>query len=159
MAMWLGTAQALPENPALENTWNANLFKIERKNWLICVHTPTAYSIVFPEIKKADTKQFELWFYPRLSEQLHRDGIEPELISAYPSSPLVFFKTNNHSRTIGIMTTHVGDLKYMIPRRGGTQNVGLLEINHTINRVPMGPHPYTWPIGSMREFLGGESRA
>lgn len=155
MTKWLGAVNPLPENPIAENSWNANQFKIECKNWLICIHNPTAYCLLIPEIKKADMKAFQLWFYPRLSEQFHYDGIEPELAAVFPFSNIEFFKTNNHKRMIGIMNRQFTDLKYSFPRWGGVDNLSLLEANHRFNDIPIGPSPYTWPIKEMRGFLAG----
>jgi len=153
MAKWLGSAKSLPENP-MEYFWNANLFKIERKNWLICVHNPTAYTLFFSEIKKSDLKSFDNMFFLRLKEQMAYEGIDPQLANSFPHSPIDFYKTNNHKRIIGIMNSHVSDVKYSMPYWGGTDNISLLEINYRLNQTPIGPNPYTFPIEEVTKFLG-----
>lgn len=157
MSKWLGSVKPIPQFSLKENFWNANLFKVERKNWLVCVHSPTTYCLFFPEIKKSELFAFEPLFYARFLEQLQYEGIAEELPSSISTSPIHFYKTNNNKRAIGILNMQVSDLKYSLPYWGGLDEIGYKEVNNRANCKPIGPNPYSWPNESMKQWLSSKT--
>jgi hypothetical protein len=152
MAKWMGPVLPIPENSPVENTWNANIFRVQRKQWLFFIHNPTAFVLLFPEVKKADTVDFEAAFYARWKEQLAFEGIESDLIAKLSPEKVLFHRTNKHFRNIGLMTNHLGDFKYYAGQLE-PHELQVTALNHNFNRVPTGPSPYTFPVKEMRKFL------
>lgn len=148
----MGPVLPLPENPPVENTWNANIFRVERKQWLFFIHNPTAFVVLVPEVKKSQMKSFQDVFYERWAEQLEYEGIEPELIKGLEPEPVSFYRTNRHFRTIGVMTNHLSDFRYYCGELEQEELIPTV-LGHKFNGVPTGPHPYTYPIKEMRKFL------
>lgn len=153
MSKWLREVKPLPLVANYQNSWNANLFKVEGKNYLLCVHNPTAYCLLFPEIKKADTKNFKNWFLCRLTDQFSFDGIDPALATSFPVEECGFFKTNNQRRTIGILTTWISEIKYSLRLQGVPAMDCFQHVNRAFNKRPVGGKVYTFPVENMREFL------
>jgi hypothetical protein len=152
MARWIGPVLPLPENPPVEDTWNANLFRVDRKQWLFFIHNPTAFVLVFPEVKKADLQHFDTIFAERFRNQLASEGIGQDLIDRVAVEPVAFYRTNNHSRNIGLMNNHLMNFKYF---RGfpDTEIPSVNRINRWFTNVPTGPSHFTWPVEEMRKFL------
>lgn len=157
MEKWLGKVNPLPEAPQVENTWNTQVLTINRKNWVYCIHNPTAYSLLIPEVKKSEMNKFGSLFYPRLVEQMTIDGIDAELIAKFPQTETVFYKTNNHKRIIGVMNSVLGMLSHYVESKDELDLNSIAYANNRLNKYLIGKgKSYVYALDEMNQYLGGE---
>ncbi|MBL7889421.1 MAG: hypothetical protein JNL24_07715 [Bacteroidia bacterium] len=90
--------------------WNAHIFVYGRRKNLILINNISYYTLIFPNIKKADFKNFEDLFIKRLSDQLLFDNIieiEHAPILKQRLLPVKLTTTNNDRKALGTMNEYI----------------------------------------------------
>lgn len=138
--------------------WYANLFYIERRKCCLFTHSPTLFSFLVLGLKKSAFIDFATTFRENLHLTLQSEGIQGSFIDQITAqgSGLGVLKTNNRS-ILGSMNELIFLCTVYIESDGGLANCNVLEINHTLNRTPMGALKYGRPIQAFTNILTGLS--
>lgn len=140
--------------------WNAQLFILNRKKYIMFVNNKTFYSVIVSCFLKKNLKQLETLFLKRYIEQLIFDKVIAPvdgLLVQLTHLPLVFTKTNNDRKTIGTMNDFILNFKFTYDLLEEEEN-GVKELNHNINTSPIktrniSSKKYTTPIADMKVIL------
>jgi hypothetical protein len=148
--------------PSPYGHWNAHLFYVEGKKYLILMHNLTRYSVVLPKVVKADFSDLEALFFPRLLAQMQYDGVGTvaQLADSLRYwSPLQLAPTNNDKSVLGSLNDFL--FRFELQRQYRVdENPGLELLNHLLNDSPVGSRfnkapDACWPIVNMRKLLLG----
>lgn len=152
--MPLADISAIPAPAEGFGNWYANLLKIERKKCLFLTNERTLYSFLIPAVVKADLKQFHRLFLNHLLLNLQYEEIQPEIINQVKDEyrEIGFAKTASKS-ILGSMNDMAFHYEYHVSYEGGLANIKLLDLNHRLNKTPMGAIKYRYPIDALKSFL------
>ena len=104
MTKWIGKLPKPEPGTDPSNSWNIDLIKVEGRQWLLAVHYPTCFSLLFSGIRKSQMKDFAGIFHARWVEQMEFEGILFEKLPAgFLHQPLILQSSNNNRRNLGIM--------------------------------------------------------
>jgi hypothetical protein len=90
--------------------WNGHIFFCDRRKHLILINNISYYSLIFPDIKKADFKDFESLFISRLTDQLlfdHVIELSDVLIIMQRLLPIRLARTNNDRKALGTINEYI----------------------------------------------------
>lgn len=149
-----------PDKIALDTeglgNWYANLLRIDRRKCVIFTNDRTLYTFLIPKVLKANLKNIEEEFLINLSYNLQNEGFGLHVINRIMQEyqELGFAKTVNKS-VLGSMNELAFQYEFQIMRAGGIGTIKILQINHMINRTPMGALKYYYPIDALNKALSG----
>ena len=104
MTKWIGKLPKPEVGADPADTWNIDLIKVERRQWLLAVHYPTCFTLLFSRIRKSQMKDFAGIFHSRWGEQMNFEGILfEELPAGFLKQPLILQSSNKNRRNLGIM--------------------------------------------------------
>ncbi len=104
MSKWIGKLPKPEAGTDPTDSWNIDLIRVERRQWLLAVHYPTCYTLLFSGIRKSQMKDFASIFHARWVEQMNFEGILFEKLPAgFLNQPLILQSNNNNRRNLGIM--------------------------------------------------------
>lgn len=128
-------------------SWHANLVRIDRQDCLIVTNDETLYTIFIPGLSKVDLRNLPFIINESLFKSMINNGLSQSLIEKVLSvgDEIVFTKTNSRS-VLGSMNDMKRLLEYKIYDNGGFEYCNLIELQTSINRVPMGALKYELPI-------------
>ena len=154
-------------NPEIENestylgNWLGRLFILNSKKYLLLTNEKTAFSIIFPDIKKTDLNNFTDKFKDCLVTQLRYDANlskEQELF-LFKSLVDINFKPSNNNRTIiGTMNEFVSVVRFDIEWKEENR-ISDLELSSKLNKylvgtkLEMNKKKYFRPKDLMSELL------
>ena len=123
--------------------WYANLIYIEGKKCILFTESKTLYSILLPDIKKADIIDIGEIFYNQLHKSFLHIGIKEELIIKMVLNPKEIYYTKTQSMSIlGSMNEYAFQYKYYFGERGGIKFANIYHIIRKVNETPMGQIQY-----------------
>lgn len=106
MTKWIGKLPKPEAGPDPNDTWNIDLIKVEGRQWLLAVHHPTCFTLLFSGVRKSQMKDFASIFHARWVEQMEFEGLLFEQLPAgFLQQPLLLQSSNNNQRNLGIMRT------------------------------------------------------
>lgn len=134
--------------------WYANLLRIDRRKGLLFTNEKTLYTFLIPKVLKANLKNIEEEFLINLSYNLQAEGFGIDVINRVMQEyqEIGFAKTSNR-QVLGSMNEFAFEYDYFIRKEGGLEKARIIEINKEINRTPMSPVKYMYPIEGLRELL------
>jgi hypothetical protein len=154
-------------NPSLQNpdtqvtvtglgNWYCNLIRIDRRKCLLFTNEKTLFSFLIPRVLKQNLRNLQDEFLINLKLNLQTEGFGLEVINKVMQEyqEIGFAKTANR-QTLGVMNEFALEYEFLIRREGGIENVKILGINKQINRTPMSPLKYKYPIDGLRNLLVG----
>lgn len=120
------------------------------------MHKQTLYTFLVLDIVKKDLADFPKFFRQHFTDQLLADQlINPQskalLDSAYES--IVLMDTDNDKRIIGSMNDCIFRIRFYDSRKEDTLTLSPTFIGHELNRTPMKPIGYAYPVKKMKEFI------
>lgn len=122
------------------NSWNGQLFFMDRKKHLIFVNNLTSYCLILINFKKKDFSNINNLFKERLFEQLINDNILVDtktFAHIFEPIDLHFFRTNNDKRIIGTMVDLIYQFKaYNTDRDIPFDLINTTELNSFLNKTP-----------------------
>lgn len=144
----------IPEPTEGLGNWYANLLRIERKKCLLFTNEKTLYSFLIPKVLKANLKNIEEEFLINLSYNLQAEGFGLEVINRVMQEyqEIVFAKTSNR-QVLGSMNEFAFEYDFFIRREGGLEKARIFEVNKHINRTPLSPLKYKYPVDMLQEIL------
>lgn len=119
------------------------------------MHKQTLYTFLVLDIVKKDLYDFPKFFRQHFTDQLLADQlINPRskalMDSAYES--IVFMDTDNDKRIIGSMNDCIFRIRYYDSHKD-TLTLSPTFIGNKLNRTPMKPVGYAYPVEKMKEFI------
>jgi hypothetical protein len=145
-----------PETPTSLGNWYANLLRIDRRKCLLFTNEKTLYSFLIPKVLKENLKNLQDEFLINLNLNLQAEGFSIEVINSVMQEygEIGFAKTAN-KRVLGSMNEFAFEYDFIIKREGGLNNVNSLGVNKQINRTPMSPLKYGYPVDGLKNLLVG----
>lgn len=162
----LSTLLGLPKKPNDNSTaavdphsWNALLFYLNKRKCLLLMHKQTLYCFLALNIVKKDLADFPSFFRQGLTDQLLADQILSSQVKTFLDSEygsLSLMPTDNDKSVLGSMNNHILNIRYYEYREGDTLLMKPTYIGHQLNRTPMKPIGYAYPVEKMKEFLNNQ---
>jgi hypothetical protein len=121
------------------SSWHVNLIRVDRRKCILITHDATLYSIFLPGLKKPDFLNIKDLFGQALFKCLLNESLPQAHIELFLDDirKIQFAKTDNRS-VLGSMTDLTFQIKFTVSRSGGLSNTDIFQLNHNLNRVPMG---------------------
>ncbi len=132
--------------------WCVNLLRIQRKKCLLIVNEKTLFSILVPELKKAQIQNIAVVFREALFAAL----IDEEFTAAQAEKILSEYDEIGISKTtdrsvLGSMNDYTFLYKDFIEGDGGFQFCKISALIMQMNRTPMGARKYAYAIDLLKE--------
>jgi len=142
------------ETPEGLGNWYCNLLRIDRRKCLLFTNEVTLYSFLIPRVLKQNLLNLEDEFLINLNLNLQAEGFSLEVINRVMQEyrEIGFAKTANR-RVLGSMNEFAFEYEFLIRREGGINRTRILEVNHQINRTPMSPLKYRYPVDGLKGLL------
>jgi len=135
-------------------SWHANLVVIDRCKCLLVTNDESLYTLFIPGLKKADFKHLKIIINEHLFKSMVYDGLSQSSIEKVLSvgDDLVFTTTNSRS-VIGVMNDMKLILEQKVYGNGGMKYCNPFELQHSINRMPIGPLKYEFSLEVFKKKL------
>ncbi|MCP4611152.1 MAG: hypothetical protein GY845_20785 [Planctomycetes bacterium] len=134
--------------------WHANILWIDRRKCVLFTNDQTFYSFLIPAMKKPEFQNFHEVFRLNLLKNMMSEGLSKKqfehLFDAHKEIRIA--KTNNRS-VLGSMNELAFQVKFSVHNMGGLATTNLLELNHELNRIPMGAIDYKFSIDELQRRL------
>jgi|GEM_PF-5203346 len=130
------------------DSWNIDRILVERRQWLLAVHYPTCYTLLFAGLKKSQMKDFASLFHARWVAQMEFEGILFEKLPAGFLHEPINLRSSNNKRNLGIMNDKRDyfnwyDLREVMDEPNLTQSI-CATLNDGIHNMGKGTiHPLT----------------
>lgn len=132
--------------------WCVNLLRIQRKKCLLIVNEKTLFSILVPEVKKAQIQNINVVFREALFAALIDEEFAAEqaekILTEYDE--ITISKTDNRS-VLGSMNDYAYHYKHFIESAGGFEMCRIPSLIMHLNRMPMGAKNYAYPVNLLKE--------
>lgn len=136
-------------------SWHANLFIYNRRKCAILMNNRTRFCFILYGLKKEHFKDLDKVVLDAIAENFTAEGIEQAVTEKYiqESCNILYTKTSDRS-TLGqmndmvYMAVHVYFERYLMEDK-----LNQIEVNKTLNRVPMVKWKYCYGFEGMREEL------
>ncbi len=144
----------IPADPEGLGNWYVNLIRIDRRKCLLFTNEKTLYSFLIPAVKKENLKNIVEEFLINLSYNLQAEGFSPGVINRVMQKykEVGFAKTSTR-QVLGAMNEFAFEYDFLIKQEGGLERVRILEINRKVNRTPLSPIEYQYPIEVLNNLL------
>ena len=147
-------AAASPSGPGELGDWYANLIRIERRKCLLFTNEKTLYTFLIPKVLKRNVLNIREEFLTHLAYNLQYEGFGLNAIQRVRREyqEIALARTENRS-VLGSMNEFAFQYEFFIHRADGLDAVKILAVNKEINRTPMSPLKYKYPIDLLHEAL------
>lgn len=134
--------------------WHADLVRIERRKCALITNDLMLYSLFIPGLKKPELEQFGEVFMQYLFKNLRCERFPQDQIELVLNEyrEIRIAKTNNRS-VLGSMNDIKYQLEHIVWELGGLARLDLIEVNHKLNRIPMGAIKYSYSIEALKRRL------
>jgi len=134
--------------------WHANLLLIDRRKCVLFTNDQTLYSLFVPALKKPQFEIFPEVFRLNLYKGLMSEGFSERQIECLFNEhrQIKIAKSNNRS-VLGSMNDLAANIKCSVDMRGGLDKADLNDLNHELNRIPMGAIQYKSSIVELKRRL------
>ena len=134
--------------------WHANLLRIDRRKCVLFTHDRTLYSFLVPGLTKPHFRNFNEVFGQNLFKNLIAEKFPQDQIELFLNDIREIHITKTNSRSVlGSMNDLSLQLKYRISAEGGLSNLSLMNLNHGLNRIPMGAIEEVYSIDALKNLL------
>ncbi|MGV8830302.1 MAG: DUF6933 domain-containing protein [Breznakibacter sp.] len=156
--------QNLPHNfsEIKPSDWNAHLFILDRKKFVVFVHALTNYTVFIDKILKKDLQNINSIFEERLKSQLVNDNLEIKaglFNILLLGQEIEFYRTNNNKQVIGRLNDFVRIFKFHCQYKYDILDKrNVIHENEIINSTPIqltinNKKYWTTPIKEMSELI------
>ena len=137
-----------------DESWHANLLRIERRKCVLFTHDATLYSVFVPGLKKPEFERLGEVFGQRLFKALLWDEFPQEQIERMLDAcrTIRFARSNNRS-VLGSMNDLRFQIEVHVAHDGGLASVDLADLHHRLNRVPLSAAGYRYAVEGLSEYL------
>jgi len=120
--------------------WHANTFILDRLTYVIFCHDCTRLSVLAGPVRKADLQDLPSLLSQQLERVLENEGFSQRAIehAILRLDGLMLSKSNNRS-VLGTINDNIFHTEIHAYYGGGCQHMGLEDLAHRINHMPMGP--------------------
>lgn len=120
--------------------WHANTFIIDRLTYVIFCHDHTRLSVLAGPVRKAELQDLPSLLSQQLKRVLESEGFSQTAIehAILRLGKLTLAKTNNRS-VLGTINDNIFHTEVHAYYGGGAEYMGLEDLAHRINHMPMGP--------------------
>lgn len=134
--------------------WYANLLRIDRRKCALFTNEKTLYSFLILGVKRENPLNIHDEFLINLNLNLQAEGFSIEIINRVMQEygEIGFAKTTR-KQILGVMNEFAFEYEFLIRREGGIENVRILGVNKKINRTPISPLKYGYPVDSLKNIL------
>ena len=145
--------EVIPEFEVIGD-WHANLLRLERRKCVLFTNSQTLYSIFIPGWQRPDFDNFDEIFRQALFRRLRIEGFSQAHIEKVleEHQTICFSKTNNRS-VLGSMNDLAFQIQTHIEISGGLAYTDFDNLNHKLNRIPMGAINYKYSIDMLKETI------
>ncbi len=143
----------LRESDSIGN-WHANILWIDRRKCVLFTNDQTLYSFLVPAMKKPEFQNFHEVFRLNLLKNVISEGLSQKQLEHIfdAHKEIRIAKTNNRS-VLGSMNELAFQVQFCIHNMGGLAVTDLMELNHELNRVPLGAINYKFSIHELQRRL------
>ncbi len=147
-------AVASSSRPEELGNWYANLIRIEKRKCLLFTNEKTLYTFLIPKVLKRNVVNIREEFITHLAYNLQFEGFGTDMVqkAGHEYQEIALAKTESRS-VLGSMNEFAFKYEFFICRAGGLDSVKILAVNKKINRTPMSPLKYKYPIDLLHEAL------
>lgn len=159
----LSTLLGLPKKPKDQLTtaadphgWNALLFYINKRKCILFMNKSTLFSFLALDIIKRDLADFPSFFRQGFTDQLLADQLLSPQTKSYMDTicdSITLLPTDNDKKVLGSMNNHILTIRFYGAREGDTLLMKPTYIGHQLNRTPMKPIGYAYPVEKMKGYL------
>jgi len=134
--------------------WNANIFYVDRKKCWLITNSETKFSIIIPDLKSSDIKNFTEIFTENFYSQLIYEGIliDFKKLKCWIGNVKIL-PTDNDRKTIGTQNFILESLKYWKYEFHTFENMPFRELTMRLNSSPTESFNWNSPNKKMTEKL------
>ena len=135
--------------------WNAHLFSVAGKKWLIFVNKQTLYSFIIIDVLKKDLKNLSLYFTDMLINQLDRENIlTPEFENYLREYDQIanICTTDNDRKTMGSLNDFIYHTKACYEDEKNVEKAKNYALKY-LNEMPSKVLKYKTPREVMKEYI------
>lgn len=125
------------ESDCILGKWNATVFNVNRKKCLLVVNAKTNFSIMIPNVKMKELSSITELLCENFYSQLVYGGIfmNYDILCRWIGD-IKFSRTNNDSKTIGVLNYNIGKIKDWKYEFYGLDSFDFREITKRMNSIP-----------------------
>lgn len=135
--------------PARLDEWFCDLLRVDRENYVLCTHPRTLFSIVLPQMRRADLDRLPTMLAGTVAGAMEREGFTAAAIETVTSFQEVRYGLTNSRRVLGSMNDiayqYLGDVE---TSGNGARLRGLT--GERLNRNPLSAIGRRYAIDVMR---------
>ncbi|MDA0740239.1 MAG: hypothetical protein O2999_15115 [Nitrospirae bacterium] len=135
--------------------WHANLIYIDGRKSVIFVNDRTLFNFIAPDINRAQIRElpklFESCLSCVISSEAFPENVKYRILGEYEDIGLA--KSSSRS-VLGALNNLAFHYKNSILNAGGVHSWKIPDIIHQMNRMPMQPIKYQFPIEEIRTLYG-----
>mgnify|MGYP007080394358 CR=1 FL=1 len=134
--------------------WHANLLWLNRRKHVLFCSDATRLSCLTPPVSKSEMLDLPDLLRRALREVMRDEHFPTGAIERVVASldPMLLAKTANRS-VLGTMNDNTMHIKYLLDRYGGLSQLGLSELHHHLNHMPMNPNDWKYAIEAFRSHV------
>lgn len=139
---------AEPTPPRLDE-WFCDLLRIDRQKYVLCTHARTLFSIVLPQLRRADLVHLPTMLAGTVAGAMESEGFEPASIESVVSLNELRYGRTNSRRVLGSMNDIA--IQYLVDVESHG-NAGSLRglTGKRLNRNPLSAIGYRYAVDVMR---------
>ena len=148
------SAGASPPESVL-GEWYANLFYIERRKCVIFTNAETLFTVISFDVRRPEIRDLAGLFRKELERVLREEQFSDEAARrVLGEAEGVQFDRTADRRVLGVMVDHVKIAQHMVGYKGGLGTCDKVDIVKKLNRTPLKPLKYTYPVEGLGKVLG-----
>jgi hypothetical protein len=140
-----GRAVTLPDLPATDEDWYANLLWLDRQKCLLLTHAGTLFSVFRAGVRAADLRPIRLYVVEAVKAELHSESLPPDILGELDPDAVRIATTASRS-TLGFMNEMAVHLRYQVAVAGGLNRCDINIVNHHLRRTLHNRGGYVYPI-------------
>lgn len=131
--------------------WHTNLIYINKKKCVLFTNDKTLFNFIVTDVSRAEIKELSKMFIDNFYCILADEGIEQETINkiCQEYGEVRYAKTSSKS-VLGSMNDLAFHYKFLIQEAGSVYSHLVPGIIKQLNRMPMGPLKYRYPIEALK---------
>lgn len=143
-----------PPDSDSPNDWHANVFTIDHRFYVIFCEDKSRLTCLAGPVKKPDLQDLPNLLVASLTRTLHHEGFSETSIVFATSrlGELIVTKTNNRS-VLGTINDNIWHIDVHAYEAGGVEYIGLQNLSHRVNHMPMSPLKWKYAIEEYRQSI------
>jgi hypothetical protein len=138
--------------PARLDEWFCDLLRIDRQKYVLCTHARTLFSIMLPQLRRADMGHLATMLAGTVTSAMEREGFTPVAITSVVSLHEVRYGLTNSRSVLGSMNDIAYQYRVDVALNGdGGRLRGI--VGTDLNQNPLSAIGYRYAIDALRSEL------